>query len=61
MRRPFGHSSQPLRKRALAVKATDDPSGPCAALSRSFVSEEEEAGCPAFPTGSASEIRARLE
>jgi probable F420-dependent oxidoreductase len=47
---------------AFVVKVTDDPRGLRAALARSSgMTEEEVADCPIFLTGSASEIRERLE
>ena len=47
---------------AFVVKVTDDPGGLRAALARqSGMSEQEVADCPLFLTGSASEIRERLE
>lgn len=59
-----GRDADRLEFNALAfvVKVTDDPSGLRAALSKSSgMSEEEVADCPIFLTGSASEIRERLE
>jgi len=47
---------------AFVVAVTDDPSGLRAAIaSGSGMSEDEVADCPIFLTGSASEIRERLE
>ena len=51
-----------LNALAFVVKVTDDPSGLRSALARSTgMSEEEVADCPIFLTGSAQEIRERLE
>jgi alkanesulfonate monooxygenase SsuD/methylene tetrahydromethanopterin reductase-like flavin-dependent oxidoreductase (luciferase family) len=47
---------------AFVVSVTDDPSGLRAALSKSSgMTVEEVADCPIFLTGSANEIRERLE